>query len=58
MRGSIKFSPRGMFRSIGHTKTMTRCFSPQLILQKSNGYFQRKQVPGDGGGGGGVAYSL
>ena len=58
--GSIKFSPGGgggMFRSIGHIKTMSRFFSPQLILQKSNGYFQRKlsfsEVPGGFGGGGG-----
>ena len=45
-----------MFRSIGHIKTMTCCFSPQLILQKSNRYFQRKlsfsEVPGGFGGGG------
>ena len=43
-----------MFRSIGHIKTMMRFFSPQLILQKSNGYFQRKlsfsDVPGGFGG--------
>ena len=36
---------------------MTRFFSPQLILQKSNGYFQRKlsfsELPGGFGGGGG-----
>ena len=62
MRGSIKFSPGGggggeggMFRSIGHIKTVTRFFSPQLILQKYNGYFQRKlsfsEVPGGLGGG-------
>ena len=51
-------------------KALRFCFfsSPQLILQKSNGYFQRKlsfskvqegvqHFPG-GGGGGGVWYSL
>ena len=37
-------------------------FSPQLILQKSNGYFQRKlsfsEVPGGFGGGGWVGGGL
>ena len=59
--GSIKFSPGGgggggvMFRSIGHIKTMSRFFSPQLILQKSNGtfkenyHFQRFQGDLEGG---------
>ena len=62
MRGSINFRPGGggMFRSIGLLKSMTRFFSPQLILQKSNGYFLRKlsfsEVPGEFGGG--MAYSL
>ena len=51
-----------MFRSIEHIKTMTRFYSPQLILQKSNGYFQRKlsfsEVPGGLGVGWGSSFPI
>ena len=64
MRGSIKFSPgRGGDVQVQWTyKNYDAFFSPQLILQKSNGYFQKKlsfsEVPGGIWRRGGVGGSL
>ena len=76
MRGSRNFCRGGGGVQVSLTKKAltTVVFSPQLILQKSNGQFQRNlsfsKVPGGsnifqggptfsrGGGGGPIAYSL
>ena len=70
MRRSMNFRPgggEGGGPGRSDKKALTFFFSPQLILQKSNGQFQRNlsffKVPErvqhfPGGWGGGIAYSL
>ena len=72
MRGSRNFRQGGGGRGPGQSDKKSSdnvFFSPQLILQKSNGQFQRnilffkapegaQHFPGGGGGWGPIAYSL